>query len=333
MSVGMFGMFGMFVSSLVELSGVYNPIERMFDGKIQIVLQRPSNSGEFVCRCFGGVPAVNPALITLLPAGGSLAEQFANQAANAVEAILLTGVPGIQIVNAPCGLRSIGPIGCQANSEPNCRHILVLVFDGMPGFTDQYGVVPAWAKKLNDLLFAVVPCLPLSIQSQAKTLIPASLNSSNAVFWLRDPSEAANAVVSAAGISAEDYRLFISYRRGEGQALAEQLFDELNRRNFDVFLDQFRINPGWNFQERLTEELAHKSMIVVLETANIRQSQWVAHEVTYAIRNRLGILAIQPPGGKSRLEIGNRRRLLLTSRSMNTDGTIKQLGWTRYASE
>jgi hypothetical protein len=200
-----------------------------------------------------------------------------------------------------------------------------LIFDGTPNFPDPYDAIRAWASKLYiDPHFVVIPCFPRSAQSQAGGLIPMPFAKVNAFFWLRDPSEVAVPVLAAAGIGEEDYRLFVSYRRGEGQALAEQLFDELNRRNFEVFLDQFRISPGWNFQERLTEELAHKSMIVVLETPGIMQSPWITHEVTYAVRNRLGILAIQPPGGTSRPEISNRRRLFMVKKSVNNDGTIQQ---------
>jgi hypothetical protein len=296
----------------------------VFNSTIQIVVQRPDIGG-LTCRCFGGIPSSNPALITVLPAGGQLAEQFADQAAIAIETALQSGVPGAHSVMAPCAPRSRGPIQCQANSEPNCRRILVLVFDGTPSFPDPYGAIQHWASKLSvDPNFVVLPCFPRTAQSQAANLIPTSFTKVNAFFWLRDPSEVAVHALGVAGIGEEDYRLFISYRRGEGQALAEQLFDELNRRNFEVFLDQFRINPGWNFQERLTEELAHKSMIVVLETAQITQSQWITHEVTYAVRNRLGILAIQPPNGTSRPEISNRRRLFMVKNSIDIDGTIKQ---------
>jgi TIR domain len=296
----------------------------MFNSTIQVVLQRPT-AGGLICRCFSGIPSVSPALITVLAAGGASADQVAALASNAIENALQICAPGVRLVDAPCGPQSLGPVNCHAHTEPNCRRILVLVFDGTPNSSDPHGAIGFWASRLYvDPHFSVILGFPLSVQAQAGNLIPNPFKKANACFWRRDPSELALPVLAAAGVGDEDYRLFISYRRGEGQALAEQLFDELNRRNFEVFLDQFRINPGWNFQERLTEELAHKSMIVVLETANITQSQWITHEVTYAIRNRLGILAIQPPGGASRPEIGNRRRVFMVNRSMNNDGTIKQ---------
>jgi hypothetical protein len=80
-------------------------------------------------------------MITVLPAGALLAEQFANQAANAIERALQTSVPGARSVPAPCGPHSLGPIQCQANSEPNCRRILALIFDGSPNFPDPYDAI------------------------------------------------------------------------------------------------------------------------------------------------------------------------------------------------
>ena len=50
---------------------------------------------------------------------------------------------------------------------------------------------------------------------------------------------------------------FVSY--------ADQLFDALTHARFDVFFDRFRVDPGVDFQRRLTEELAHKSMVLLLE--------------------------------------------------------------------
>jgi len=157
--------------------------------------------------------------------------------------------------------------------------------------------------------YVAITSLPEALRFRATTVLPHGLGLFQAHFWKSDPGEVAAAVFSAAGITTDDYRVFISYRRGEGQSLADQLFDELNRRNFEVFLDQFRIDPGVNFQERLTEELARKSMVVLLETKTIDQSRWVGHEVVYAVKNRLGLLAVQVSDGVSRPEVDNRRRI------------------------
>jgi hypothetical protein len=210
-----------------------------------------------------------------------------------------------------------------ANSEPTCRRVLVLAFDGTPNFADPYDAIAHWTAQMRgSRKFAVIPSLPVAFTSKTSTIIPSALQHLNAHFWTSDPGEVTSAVFSSAGITTEDYRVFISYRRGEGQQLADQLFEELNRRNFEVFLDQFRMEPGVNFQERLTEELAHKSMVVVIETRTIDQSRWVGHEVVYAVKHRLGLLAVHVADGATRPEVDNRRRMHLPASALDTDGEL-----------
>jgi len=104
-------------------------------------------------------------------------------------------------------------------------------------------------------------------------------------------------VLALSGLAPEDRRVFISYRRAEALEVAEQLFEVLEKNRFDVFVDRFRIAPGYDFQERLTDELAHKSMILVLESATILQSPWIEYELAFAQQHELGRLAIHLPGG------------------------------------
>jgi hypothetical protein len=104
-------------------------------------------------------------------------------------------------------------------------------------------------------------------------------------------------VLGLAGIGTEDRRVFVSYRRPETAEIAEQLFEELPKHGFDAFVDRFRVGPGRDFQERLTDELADKAMVLVLESASILESQWTAHELAFAKAHDLGRLAVHLPGG------------------------------------
>lgn len=117
-----------------------------------------------------------------------------------------------------------------------------------------------------------------------------------------------------------DFRVFISYRRIDGRKIADQLFDALTRRNFDVFLDRFRIDPGLNVQEKIFEELAHKSMIVLIETATSQQSPWVAQEIACAVSNRLGILGLLMPNGVPWPYIPAARRVRV--KNLNAKGNL-----------
>jgi hypothetical protein len=109
-------------------------------------------------------------------------------------------------------------------------------------------------------------------------------------------------ILRAAGIEESERRIFISYVRKESMSAAEQLFDELNRRNFDVYLDRFRGQPGADFRQKLMRELAHKSMVVLLGTPGVHQSPWTMFELLIARMYGLGILVfdLSPAfGGKA----------------------------------
>jgi len=128
------------------------------------------------------------------------------------------------------------------------------------------------------------------------SLLPTdALRAINAQFWKDSVTEAVPAILSLAGVTLESQRIFISYRRVETQPLAEQLFDALTHAGFDVFLDRFSIQPGLNFQQRLTQELADKSMVMLLESAWVHTSEWTDHEIQFAKRYQLGLLSLQLP--------------------------------------
>jgi hypothetical protein len=297
----------------------------LFDDSIQVVLQRPRSGAGFACECFACVPSPWPSLIAVVPIGGAQAEADADRAATAIARFLksTTGTSGI--VPAPCAPSSKGPVGCLAHRERDCRRVLVLIGDGSRRFNnDPYGAIKYWASRVRTASdrFVVIPCLPEKSKPKAKALLSGPLAGINVHFWVSDAADIAPAVLPAAGITVEDYRVFVSYRREDGQVLADQLFDELNRRNFDVFLDQYRINAGVNFQERLREELAHKSMVVVLETPKITVSKWVEQEVVFAVINRLGLLAIQVPNGATMQMISGHSRMTVPQRAFVPDGKL-----------
>lgn len=297
----------------------------LFNSSVQVVLQRPHRVSGLVCCCFARVPSPWPSLIVVLPIGGQAAIAAADRAATAIERFLrsVTGVAGV--VSAPCGPRSVGPVGCAAHREKSCRRVLVLVGDGSQPFkNDVYGAINYWSARIGQGQdrFVVIPCLPEGLKKQAPVLLSGPLASVNAHFWISDPGDIAPAILPPAGIAVQDYRVFVSYLRADGQIFADQLFDELNRRNFDVFLDQYRINPGVNFQERLMEELAHKSMIVVLETPQVTASRWVQEEVVFAVTNRLGLLAVRVPNGAKLPIISDHRRMNLPGRSILGSGEL-----------
>ena len=133
--------------------------------------------------------------------------------------------------------------------------------------------------------------------SHPEQILPKPLVKYNAAFWNANPAELATTVLSAAGLTPESHRIFISYRRLETEPLAEDLFESLNRLGFNVFLDRFAVPPAVNFQRRLHHDLAEKAMVLLLESDRFGESQWTMEEITYCKRHELGLYALRMPWG------------------------------------
>ncbi|MHB1166170.1 MAG: toll/interleukin-1 receptor domain-containing protein [Candidatus Nanopelagicales bacterium] len=109
------------------------------------------------------------------------------------------------------------------------------------------------------------------------------------------PDSVALLVLQLVGLADEDRRIFLSHRRTDGSVLAEQLRTALADDRWDVFLDRFSVPPAVDFQERLDRELADKAFVLLLETPQASGSDWVEHEVAFALRHRLGLLSLALP--------------------------------------
>lgn len=297
----------------------------LFGGAIQVVLQRPQSGGQG-CECFGNVPSPNPALIVVLACGGAQARADATRLGYSLSRALRTMSNDPAPLSAPCGALRADAVGCHAHREPSCRRILIPVGDGTVPLDDpvagQPRAIDHWVQQIQSgrANFTVLPAFSQGQQPKAPWLLGSLLVPYNACFWRSDSGELTPLVLQAAGITATDFRTFISYRRSDGQTVADQLFDELNRRNFDVFLDRFRMDPGAHVQERIVEELAQKSMVVLVETQDLPQSPWVALEIAYARAYRLGILAVNLDRAPATPGIRERRRIRV--KSVAPDGVL-----------
>jgi hypothetical protein len=145
----------------------------------------------------------------------------------------------------------------------------------------------------------VLAVYPLTAQRGIGKLLGREFSAPNAEFWDSSLKEVVPAVFSVAGITSKDPRIFISYRRVDSLAVANQLFDALSHLRFDVFLDHYRVPPGGDFQSRLTQELGDKSMVLLLESATFQDSEWTLYEVQTAKACGLSVFALQLPGGNA----------------------------------
>lgn len=128
--------------------------------------------------------------------------------------------------------------------------------------------------------------------------VPAALRSING--YQLDPSDIemvrlCDVVLENLSLLRRSRRIFISYRRLESQRVAIHLYEELDRRTFDVFLDTHSIRPGEPFQEVLWHRLADTDVMVLLDSPGFLDSRWTEEELARANSTSLQILQVVWP--------------------------------------
>jgi TIR domain len=190
--------------------------------------------------------------------------------------------------------------------EPGERIALGLYVASTAGRSD-----PSCREQIERLTAASVPVVPLIEASAAfSDVVPDSLHPINAL------DTASLAKVSAAvlrwlGLTEKHRRVFVSYRRSDSLLIGEQLWETLGKAGFDVFLDRFSVDPGVDFQERLTEALSDKAFLLLVESPHVTTSKWVEYEVEYARKSRMGLLALTWPDSVRMKNVFDKQRLQL----------------------
>lgn len=282
---------------------------------LQVIVQGPDASVDVRCDGFCDVPSTNPAYIAVVPDGSSTAYTAARDLRYELLRRLGSMAGTTAAPSMPCGPlgQDRGSYGCHAFSEPTCRYVVVLLGD------------PATAYCRSRWPTARIDFIPLLPPKKKIGKLPSPLNVRNVRNWDVTPLEFIPQIFAAAGITSSESRLFISYRTDETAPLCNQLFDALNRAGFDVFVDRFRIAVGADFQQRILEELAHKGMVVFIESAGILLSRWTRYEAAVAKSARLGILSLHVPGGTDIPDVDATRRLDLTSGWRAKTGTLSDV--------
>src|ERR1700685_1779015 len=138
-------------------------------------------------------------------------------------------------------------------------------------------------ERLLDSTAVVIPVVDSFDNFSSK--VPAALTGSNGMKL--DPGDpglanVAGLVLELLGLLRKRRRLFISYKRSESSAVAQQLYHALDERSFDVFLDTLSVRAADLFQEQLWHRMADSDVVVLLYTASIHSSGWVEREVERA---------------------------------------------------
>jgi hypothetical protein len=204
-----------------------------------------------------------------------------------------------------CG-GSIYP-GCMAELEPACEHILVPVIARLPISPARLQVLYGWIGTSGRRM--ILPALAGGLShSQVFANAPTAISRLQLVPWGGDPKRLA-ALIAQRALYGERPGLFISYRRQEAAAVADQIFDAMTHRGFRVFLDRFSGTSGRLFPQEIAEEIADRDVVLVLETPGMLQSRWTLWEIAFASLYRLGLLALRWPSAPRLPPISTRNRL------------------------
>jgi hypothetical protein len=120
--------------------------------------------------------------------------------------------------------------------------------------------------------------------------IPDELKNQNGLPFDNNINRICNIVLEGFELLRKNRKIFISYKRSESSNVAIQLYEALERNNFDVFLDTHSIDKGEEFQEELWHRMTDCDVILMLNTKNFLESEWCGYELEKAHLKRIGIV-------------------------------------------
>jgi TIR domain len=158
-----------------------------------------------------------------------------------------------------------------------------------------------------------LPIIPVVFDSDRfSDTVPPVLHSINA-FTGESLDTIAAALLRWLGLTERHRRVFVSYRRSDALLIGEQIWETLSKVGFDVFLDRFSVEPGFDFQERLIEALSDKAFLLLIESPESATSPWIDYEIEYARKGRMGLFALTWPSGRVVKNIFDKQRYFLNS--------------------
>ena len=154
--------------------------------------------------------------------------------------------------------------------------------------------------ELNELIEDSIIILPIvTDKASYQEFVPKSLyqiNASEVALDESDFTKEINLLFENFGLLRTERRLFISYKCDDSQSIALQLYEELNRRQFDVFIDVRGVSPSSNFQSILMNKISDSDVVIVLDSPNFSVSPWTKEELEQADAVGVKILRVLWPG-------------------------------------
>ena len=184
---------------------------------------------------------------------------------------------------------------------------------------------PTCVNAIERLQKANLPVIPVVLRGDPfADVVPPGLQPINA-FTETAPESIAASLLRWLGLTEKHRRVFVSYRRSDALLMGEQIWETLSKAGFDVFLDRFSVEPGFDFQERLIEALSDKAFLLLIESPESADSCWIDYEIEYARKTRMGLFALTWPQGPVMKNVFEKQRYFLTNADIKVAEGFTQL--------
>lgn len=131
--------------------------------------------------------------------------------------------------------------------------------------------------------------LPVFLNSFNEEM-PSILLNQNGLMFDNNIDKISNLILEGFELLRKNRKVFISYKRSESSNVAIQLYENLEKNNFDVFLDTHSVDKGEDFQEELWHRMTDCDVILMLNTKGFLKSEWCYKELEKAHIKRIGIV-------------------------------------------
>lgn len=129
--------------------------------------------------------------------------------------------------------------------------------------------------------------------------IPSVIQGQNGLLYTQgEECKIVNLALEAFELLRSSRKVFVSYKRSESSSVAIQLYEALERNNFDVFLDTHSIKKGEPFQEELWHRMTDCDVIILLNTKGFLESKWCKEEIAEANAKQIGVVQLVWPDHK-----------------------------------